>query len=140
MRNSEVAAMVYHTIQQSLNKSKTLQALVDFYRAMYRPDAPGYQAMLRSLSELDEMSRQDGFRVVLAMTPDIHQMDPYPFGFIHENMRAVAGKFTWTYVDLYEPMSAVPAKELWAMPGDPHLNAKGHRLMAEMLRPVLDVD
>ena len=138
LRNSEVAAMVYHMIQQSLNKSKGLEGLVDFYRSMYRAETPGYQAMTRALGELGEMSKQDGFRVVLAMTPEIHQMNPYPFGFIHEMMRGIADGFAWTYVDLYEPMSAVPAQDLWAMPGDPHLNAKGHRLMAEALLPYLE--
>ena len=137
LRNSQVAAMLYHMAQQTLSRSKTLDELVKFYRNFYRDDSPAYRSMIQALEDLRQMSREDGFRVVVAMTPDIHQMDPYPFGFIHEKMREAALGFGWTYVDLYEPMSKIPAQELWAMPGDPHLNAKGHRLMAETLWPVL---
>ncbi len=137
LRNSEVAAMLYHMAQQSLSRSKSLDELVSFYRNFYQDDSSGYRAMIQALKELHQMSQEDGFKVVVAMTPDIHQMDPYPFGFIHEKMRQVALDLGWVYADLYEPMSKIPAQELWAMPGDPHLNAKGHRLMAETLLPAL---
>lgn len=138
LRNSEVAAMLFHMIQESLRRYEKIEGLADYYRALYRDDSPGFQDMVKALSELDRMSKEDGFRVILAMTPDIHQMTPYPFMFAHEKMKEIAKSFGWSYVDLYGPLSAVPSKDLWAMPGDPHINGKGHRLMAEALAPELD--
>jgi hypothetical protein len=62
---------------------------------------------------------------------------PYPFGFIHETMWELAAAYGWTFVDFGPALEQVPQSELWVMPGDPHINAKGQKIMAETLLPAL---
>jgi lysophospholipase L1-like esterase len=71
------------------------------------------------------------------MTPDIHNLIDYKFEFIHDTIRQIAGEYGYRYVDLLPALSGRPPQQLFAMPGDPHPNALGHRLMAEALLPVL---
>jgi lysophospholipase L1-like esterase len=138
LRNSELAVLFFQMLQEKTLKTKTVKDLTGVYRDLYQEDSEGYKTMFESLTELQKMAKEDGFKVILAMTPDIHQMDPYPFDFVDEKMKQIAAQLGWTFVNLYRPLSAVPAKDLWAMPGDPHLNAEGHRIMAETLRPYLE--
>ena len=75
--------------------------------------------------------------VLEAMTPDVHNLIDYKFRFVHDTMRTIAQEDGYTYVDLLPALSGRPADELFAMPGDPHPNARGHRLMAEALAPAI---
>ena len=138
LRHSELAVLAFSAFQQALNTTNTLEKLTRYYEVLYEKDAPGYRVMVQSLAELKRLSEEDGFKVILAMAPEIHQMKPYPFKGVHERMGEVARSFGWQFVDLYAPLSVVPSQELWAMAGDPHINAKGHHLMAEALRPSLE--
>ena len=84
------------------------------------------------------LSQQQGFKVIFTMIPDVHQMAPYPFSFAHEELRQIAARLGWVFLDFTQALSVVPAPDLWAMPGDPHVNAKGHALMAKALLPLLE--
>jgi hypothetical protein len=72
------------------------------------------------------------------MTPDVHNLAHYEFGFVHEMMRTIAINDGYTFVDLLPAFGSLSPEQVWAMPGDPHPNALGHRLMAEALFPVLN--
>jgi hypothetical protein len=48
-------------------------------------------------------------------------------------MRNIAAQDGYEYVDLLPALLGRSPQELWAMPGDPHPNALGHRLMAEAI-------
>ncbi len=73
------------------------------------------------------------------MTPDIHQLQDYPFNFIHDKVTSLARALGFRVVDTLDVLSKYSAEELWAMPGDPHPNALGHRIMADSIRPVLEL-
>lgn len=53
-------------------------------------------------------------------------------------MKKVAATDGYTFVDLLPAFGALAPEQIWAMPGDPHPNALGHKLMAETLFPVLE--
>jgi lysophospholipase L1-like esterase len=71
------------------------------------------------------------------MTPDVHNLKHYQLGHVHDTMKGVAGRLGYTYVDFLPALSGLAPESIWAMPGDPHPNALGHRRMAEALYPVL---
>ena len=136
LRHSQLAVtmwMAYHRLFDRAGE----QALVDHYRDAYRPDAAGFRTMQAKLAELAAYARPKGIRLYLAMTPDIHNLVNYQFGFVHETMRDVAAREGYVFVDLLPALQGRPPEELFAMPGDPHPNALGHRLMAGALAPVL---
>jgi lysophospholipase L1-like esterase len=43
----------------------------------------------------------------------------------------------FAYVDLLPAFHGLTPEEIWAMPGDPHPNARGRAAMAEAIYPVL---
>ena len=132
-QHSQLAVTLYHLVANVLLGDVGTGTLEERYRALYAPNSEGRRVMEESLRRLATLSRRHGFDVIFAMTPDIHSLTNYPFGFIHEHMKALVETYGWTYVSLLEPLSRVPAKDLWAIPGDPHPNGLGHAIMAETL-------
>ena len=136
LRHSELGVTLWIAYHRLFDRSGE-QTLVEHYRAVYQPDAPGFGVMQAKLRELAEYGRARHIRLFLAVTPDIHNLVDYKFGFVHEAMRRIAEADGYTFVDLLPAMRGRPADSLFAMSGDPHPNALGHQLMADALFPVL---
>ena len=136
LRHSQLAATTWIAFSRYFGKASE-KSLTEHYRDVYRPDAQGYREMRKALHELAGIARQRGIRVYLAMTPDVHDLVDYRFGFIHDEMERVARQEGFAYVDLLPAMRNLTPQVLWSMPGDPHPNGLGHRRMAEALYPAL---
>ena len=136
LRNSELAASLWMAADRLTSRSGEA-ALEDHYQDVYRAGSPGRQAMLAALKRLADYARARHIRLYLAMTPDIHNLQNYPFGYIHQLMRQTAEADGYRFVDLLPAFQDLSPAQVWAMPGDPHPNALGHRRMAEALFPVL---
>jgi lysophospholipase L1-like esterase len=136
LRNSQAAVTLWIAYHRLFDK-KGEQTLVDHYRKVYEPDAPGFVVMKTKLKALADYAKARNIRIFLAMTPDVHNLVDYKFRFVHETMGELAQSLGYTYVDLLPPLLGRKPEELFAMPGDPHPNALGHKLMAEALFPVV---
>ncbi len=136
LRHSQLAATTWIAFSRYFGKAaeKTLE---QHYLAVYRPEVPGYRDMRAALHELADYAREKGIRVHLAMTPDVHDLVDYKFGYIHEAMANVAREEGFAFIDLLPAMRNLTPRELWSMPGDPHPNGLGQRLMAEAIYPAL---
>jgi hypothetical protein len=53
-------------------------------------------------------------------------------------MRSIAGQDGYSFIDLLPALEQLAPERVWAMPGDPHPNALGHKLMAEAMFPILN--
>lgn len=138
LRNSQLAVTLWIAGSRLFGKSSE-KSLVDHYKEVYEPTQPGYQAMLAALVKLKDYAATKGIRVYLAMTPDVHDLVDYKFDFIHERVKGIAEKDGFRYVDLLPAMRNLKPEELWSMPGDPHPNGLGHKLMADALFPALQL-
>lgn len=136
LRHSQLAATIWIAAERLFGSSGE-KSLVDHYRAVYDPGAPGFQAMQAALARLAAWAKENKVNVYFAMTPDVHDLVDYKFGFIHDQMKPIAERLGFTYVDLLPSMRNLTPQELWSMPGDPHPNGLGHKLMAEAIRPVV---
>ena len=136
LRHSELAVTLWIAWHRLFDRSGE-QSLVDHYRAVYAPEAPGFVQMQARLKELAEYARAHNIRLYLAMTPDVHNLVDYKFGAVHETMRQIARRDGYVYIDLLQAMRGRPPDALFAMPGDPHPNALGHELMADAIFPVI---
>lgn len=139
LRHSELAVALWIAGSRLFGKIGA-QSLTDYYKSVYRPEAPGFVEMQESLKRLATYAREHNIRIFLAMTPDVHNLKHYDFQFIHDKMRELATADGYTYVDLLPAFGALSPEQVWAMPGDPHPNALGHKLMADALFPVLEKD
>jgi lysophospholipase L1-like esterase len=137
LRHSELAVTLWVAHHRWFDRQGE-QSLVDHYRDVYQTNTPGFDGMKQSLRRLAGYAEQNNIRIYLAMVPDVHNLVDYKFNFVHELMRNLAKEDGYTFVDLLLALQGRPPAELWAMPGDPHPNSLGHRLMAEALFPVLD--
>jgi lysophospholipase L1-like esterase len=136
LRHSELAVTLWIAATRYLGKTGE-KSLEEHYREVYRPESPGYREMTSALHALARYAHAHGIRIYLAMTPDVHDLVDYKFGYIHETMRRIAAQEGYRYVDLLPAMRDLTPSQLWSMPGDPHPNALGHKLMAEALFPAL---
>ncbi|QQS14016.1 MAG: SGNH/GDSL hydrolase family protein [Rhodospirillales bacterium] len=136
LRNSQLAVTLWIALSRVTGKAGE-KSLEEHYKAVYAPDQPGYKSMIEALKRLKTYADSKGIRVYLAMTPDVHDLVDYKFDFIHERVKAIAAADGFTYVDLLPAMRNRTPQELWSMPGDPHPNGLGHRLMAEAIFPAI---
>jgi len=136
LRNSQMAVTIWNVLTRFLNQSRE-KTLEDHYKAVYEPTAPGFNAMKQSLRRLAQYAKAHNIKIYLAMTPDVHDLVDYKFKFIHDQMQKIAWELGYDYIDLLPAMRNLTPEELWAMPGDPHPNAEGHRRMADAIFPHL---
>ena len=137
IEHSQLALMLWQFWAKQSEGHTNLDGLIARYRDVYAGESAARVAMEAALTRLARMAQEDRFRVVLAMTPDIHRLQPYPFDFIHDEMQTLATRLGWTYVDLLPALRREDPLSLHAISGDPHPNGLGHALMSEALLPVL---
>jgi lysophospholipase L1-like esterase len=137
LRNSQLAVTLWIAFNR-LTGAQGEQTIVDHYKAVYDPNAEGYKTMEASLQKLADYAKANNIKLTMAMVPDVHNLENYPFKNVHTHMKGVAEKFGYRFVDLLPAFGTLSPKEVWAMPGDPHPNALGHKLMADALFPVLN--
>ena len=136
LRNSELALTIWIAATRLLNKTGE-QSIVDHYKQVYAPDAPGWLSAQAGLKKLAAYAKAHKIRIFLAMTPDVHDLKDYKFNWIHETLKRIAAEDGYTFVDLLPAFGSLPPEQVWAMPGDPHPNALGHELMAKAIYPAL---
>jgi|GEM_PF-601468 len=136
LRHSQLAAILW-TLgkQQSVGTGEA--GLEEHYQRVYAPDAPGFFDMKKALRRLSEYAQEHDIRLYLATVPDVHNLRDYPFHYIHELLEEISAELGYVYVDLYPGFEGLPPARIWSMPGDPHPNGYGHRIMAQTLYQAL---
>lgn len=111
----------------------------DYYRGLYADDAPGWQDCRGALDELFRLTRDQGADTLVAIIPELHVLgEDYPFADCEQKVVAEAADAGVRYVDLRPALASEVPESLWVSPGDAHPNARGHRLIADGLLPVVD--
>lgn len=136
LRNSQLALTAWTVLNRVFGENGE-KSLVAHYQRIYAPGSPAVASMKAEFAKLAAYAREHRIRVTLAMVPDIHNLDHYPLGFIHDIFGKTARDNGFAYVDLLPALNGIPSRDIWAMPGDPHPNARGHALMADAIYPVL---
>jgi lysophospholipase L1-like esterase len=136
LRNSELAVTLWIAYHRLLDRFGNIN-LVEHYRKIYDPSEPGFVMMEQELKKLAQFAQAHGIRLYFMMIPDVHDLIDYKFMFVHEIMRDFAQHNGYAYIDLLPAMTGLKPQEIWAMPGDPHPNAVGHKLMADAIFPVI---
>lgn len=136
LSNSQLALTLW-IMQQRMFGTKGQQSIRDHYQSVYNKESAGFGKMKKSLSKLAKYAKANNIRLFMLMTPDIHDLKNYAFEDIHTTMKDFAESNGYIYVDALEKLRGISAEDLYAMPGDPHPNALGHRLMAETIAPAL---
>lgn len=137
LRNSQLAVTLWNAMNRYTQKTGQ-NSIVDHYRKVYQPNSDGIRRMKEALKELADYGHRKNIKLYLAMTPDIHNLENYQLGFIHQYMEGVARDLRYEFIDLLPALEGLKPQEVWSMPGDPHPNALGHKKMAQALYTVLN--
>ena len=138
LRHSQLAVTVWAAIQNTMAPNGE-NVLTDHYNSVYDPSKAGFKTMQSELKKLADYANEKKIRIYLAMVPDVHNLTNYPFSAIHDRVKQLANELGYTYVDLLPGFANLKPEQIWAMPGDPHPNGLGHKIMADQLFPVLDL-
>jgi lysophospholipase L1-like esterase len=134
LENSQLAVLLWSRIEQIKTKFGVQESFEEHYRNIYKDNFEGWINTKNSFAKLAKYSKEKNIPVIVAMIPDIHNLKNYPFCFIHEKIKKLSEDNGFVFIDSYESFKFIEKPELiWAMPGDPHPNAKGHKLIADQL-------
>lgn len=109
----------------------------DYYASLYDDDKPGFQACKAALKSLASSTRSDGASVLVALLPELHQIndDSYPFKAQHQKIKSVLAAENVPVIELIDGLKDHgPENTLWVTALDDHPDAKANDLIADQLR------
>ena len=136
LRNSELAMTLWIAFHRLFDAGGE-GALEAHYHAAYQPGGAGMRDMETAFAALANYAHARNIRLYMVMTPDVHNLENYQLQFVHDIFSRIATRYGYRYLDLRPFLGSMTPEQLWAMPGDPHPNAQGHRIMADAFLPVL---
>jgi lysophospholipase L1-like esterase len=108
-----------------------------YYASLYDDDKPGFQACKQALGSLADSTRNDGAKVVVALLPELRQIngDSYPFKAAHQKIEAVLQSANVPTIELIDGLKDQgPEDTLWVTPLDDHPDAKANGLISDQLQ------
>ncbi|MGA9142877.1 MAG: SGNH/GDSL hydrolase family protein [Candidatus Acidiferrales bacterium] len=108
-----------------------------YYASLYDDDRPGFQACKKALISLANSTRTDGAGLLVAMLPELHQIngDSYPFKAAHQKIKDVMLAEQVPVLELIDGLKDHgPEATLWVTPLDDHPDAKANDLVADQLQ------
>ncbi len=134
LENSQLAVTIWSRLEQFKRKFGVEKSFEEHYKDIYADDYPGWIEMQKAFERLSAYAQANKVRVIVTMIPDIHNLKNYPFEFIHEKTARLAQANGFEFVDFLDSFKDIADQStLWAMPGDPHPNETGHRLIVNQL-------
>jgi lysophospholipase L1-like esterase len=97
-------------------------------------DEQTWRTVEEGLARIGSIAREDGARLLLAITPFFFDLDDYAFADVHEQVAAAARREGFSVLDLREALRGHDPVSLRLDGRDViHPNALGHRLMAQAI-------
>jgi len=104
----------------------------DYYSALYREGAPGWQNAKQALLLLKNACQERGIAFQVVLLPELHELVDYAFAEEHRRVGDFLRRHDIDFLDLapffaseHDPQS------LWVAADDAHPNAEAHRRIAE---------
>jgi lysophospholipase L1-like esterase len=107
-----------------------------YYASLYDDDRPGFQACKKALVSLTYSTRSDGARLLVAILPELRQIngDSYPFKAAHKKIEDVLSTERVPVIELINGLKdRGPESTLWVTPLDDHPDAEAYNLISDQL-------
>jgi GDSL-like lipase/acylhydrolase family protein/PA14 domain-containing protein len=134
------SSILYRLMSDRWAQFQEAVGLVDSYdrymaRHLRDPDSPDARESSGALRRFFERARAVGVPSGAVLFPEADAMGPfgtsYPFGFLHDRVRAICADEHVSCLDLLPAFSALPdPRTTWVSPSDPHPNALTNRRAA----------
>lgn len=109
----------------------------DYYRALYRDDAPGWRGAREALATLGRTCAARSLRCLVLDQPELHRLEPYPFADVSSRVAAACAAAGLPYVDARPALRGLAPASLWVSPQDAHPNATAQARYAEVIAAYL---
>jgi GDSL-like Lipase/Acylhydrolase family len=126
-----------------VKRPSTRAGMVRHIEKQYADDAEGYLECREALKGLAETCRGKGIPLIVFVFPvhyddiGLNDWEAYDFTDTHEKLRNAFSSFPEVeYIDLVPHLRSLAGKQIW-VEGDRHPNALYHRLVADVITPVV---
>ena len=123
-RNSAAWVFLANRLDVVRRRAAGGEAWDAYYRGLYRPDAAGWRGARAALGRLGDLCRARGLRCLVTHQPELHQLDPYPFGDAARGLADACAAAGLPLLDLLPAVRSLPPPGLWVSVEDPHPNAR----------------
>ena len=110
----------------------------DYYRDLYRADAPGWRQAQSAMKQLGAHCREHGLRCLLVNQPELHDLKHDPFRETRAAIDEAAAAAGLEVLDLYDTLKGQDEASLWVTPDDAHPNGRCDALFARAVFDYLE--
>jgi hypothetical protein len=138
LQHSFLAAFLFDRWSQlKLRFGGDFTDLFTFYKDLYADDSAAWRVTEQHVRDMRDASTRAGVPFVVVITPDIHDLSPgTPYQALYariETAFAAMGIPTISAFDALQRVFGRDVSTLWVQSDDPHPNARGHAVMADVL-------
>jgi hypothetical protein len=112
------------------------KGLLPFYQGLYADTSSAWKLTQKHVQEMRAATEATGAPFVIVITPDIHDFSPgTPYKAIYDTIETTfrgMGIPTVSSFDALQRTFGSDVSKIWIQPDDPHPNAKGHAVMADV--------
>jgi hypothetical protein len=123
--------------RMKLRFSGQYKDLFTFYKELYADDSQPWKETQRRIAEMRDVTAKDGVPFLVMIIPDIHDLSPgTPYQDLYARMETAFKDMNVPTVNTFYAFQSDfgdDVSKLWIQSDDPHPNAKGHALMADIL-------
>ena len=120
-----------------LSLSGDYKDLYTFYRDLYADGSRPWAETQQQIRSMHDAASRDGVPFVVMIVPDIHDLSPgTPYKALYSRIESVLKGMdipTINTFDAFQQQFGDDVTKLWIQGDDPHPNARGHALMADVL-------
>jgi lysophospholipase L1-like esterase len=137
LRHSFLAAYCYDRFKTIGLAAQGKNDLFKFYSDVYDDKQPYWADTLHRIEEMRDTAAKDGVPMVIMIIPDFHNLaNGTPYGSLYAKIEKGFVDRHFTTLNTFPVLQkryGGKESELWIQPDDPHPNAKGHEVMADVL-------
>ncbi len=146
LKHSFLAAFLFDRWSQlKLRFSGDYKDLFTFYNDLYADGSQPWTQTQQEILSMRDRTAMDGVPFIVMIIPDIHDLSPgTPYKALYQKMETrfkAMGLTTVNAFDAFQCDFGDDVTRLWIQADDPHPNARGHALMADILyHHIVDTD
>ncbi|MDO8446173.1 MAG: GDSL-type esterase/lipase family protein [Deltaproteobacteria bacterium] len=123
----------YNQILGRLGLREAGDSAINSMLSRYEDSFDGWVNVKQSLSEMAQVAKMNDLPIVLAIYPQLIQLDNYPFKGIHQKVKWVGDVWGFHTLDLFPAFEGKNGASLWVTPSDGHPNADAHEIAAKAI-------
>ncbi len=136
LQQTYLGSFFYNDILGMLFKNK-YKSLVNYYNQLYHEESPPWKQTRSELLQLKNFLAEKNIPLLIMIVPDFHDLSKEsPYQQLYVNIQGAfegMGLQTLNTFPAFQTLYGGKESQIWVKPNDPHPNAEGHKVMADVL-------